>query len=169
MYLAIDIGNSLVKIGIFENGILKIHNSFKVSDFKKEIELLIQKYDLKYAIISSVGKLSTSDQSFLSHTISCIELNNKTPLPFTNLYSTPDTLGVDRIALAAAVINEFPNTNVLVIDSGTCLTYDFVNEKSQYLGGAISPGLLSRYKSLKDYTANLPFLDKKNSASFYWK
>ena len=75
---------------------------------------------------------------------------------YKNLYATPATLGIDRIVLAAGATLKYPNQSRLVIDAGTCLTYDFINKQDQYHGGAISPGIGLRYKSLNDYTANLP-------------
>ena len=83
---------------------------------------------------------------------------NTTNLPFKNLYSTPKTLGIDRIALVCASVGEFPDNNVLIIDAGTCITYDFINSKNEYLGGAISPGVRMRYKAMHNQTANLPLL-----------
>ena len=81
--------------------------------------------------------------------------------PFENLYKTPNTVGIDRLVLASGAVLMFPNQNRLVIDAGTCITYDFINEKNQYLGGAISPGIRLRYESLHNYTAKLPLLDMK--------
>ncbi|MCL4160212.1 UNVERIFIED_CONTAM: hypothetical protein GTU68_064981, partial [Idotea baltica] len=82
-------------------------------------------------------------------------------IPFKNLYSTPKTLGIDRIALVCASVEQFPDKNVLIIDAGTCITFDFITNKNHYLGGAISPGIRMRYKSLHKFTANLPLLDTK--------
>jgi type III pantothenate kinase len=84
-------------------------------------------------------------------------------LPFKNLYKTPKTLGVDRIGLVVSAVKKYRNSNVLVIDAGTCITYDFVNEKSEYLGGAISPGIKMRFQSLHEFTSKLPLLEKKYS------
>ena len=80
-------------------------------------------------------------------------------MPFKNLYATPKTLGIDRIALVSASVNNYPDKNVLIIDAGTCITYDFITDKNEYLGGAISPGLRMRYKALHNLTANLPLLE----------
>jgi len=87
-------------------------------------------------------------------------LNHKTKMPFINKYMTPSTLGVDRLALMAGAVNQFPKENVLVIDAGSCITYDFVNTRSEYFGGSISPGIEMRYKSVNSFTANLPLLNK---------
>ena len=68
-------------------------------------------------------------------------------VPFKNSYATPQTLGVDRIALATAAFYYNPNRNTLVIDAGTCVTYDMINDYDEYLGGAISPGVQMRYNA----------------------
>ena len=81
-------------------------------------------------------------------------------MPFKNDYDTPHTLGVDRLALMAAAVDQYPKSNVLVIDAGSCITYDFMDANQNYLGGAISPGLEMRYKSLEAFTSNLPLLQK---------
>ena len=88
-----------------------------------------------------------------------MRLNHESELPFENGYATPTTLGVDRIALAAASVYKFSDKNVLVIDAGTCITYDFIDKKRVYYGGAIAPGIEMRYKSLYTFTDKLPLLD----------
>ncbi len=93
-----------------------------------------------------------------------IELNHQTKLPIANLYQTPETLGKDRLASAIGANELFPNQNILVIDAGTALTYDFVSDKNQYLGGNISPGLQMRFKALHKFTGKLPLIN--SSASF---
>jgi len=87
-----------------------------------------------------------------------LELSHELKVPFKNSYKTPKTLGVDRIALVSASVDQFPDRNVLIIDAGTCITYDFKTNKNEYLGGAISPGVTLRYKALNNLTANLPLL-----------
>ncbi|MGK4566100.1 type III pantothenate kinase [Flavobacterium sp. 3HN19-14] len=89
--------------------------------------------------------------------------------PFQNDYETPLTLGIDRMVLAAGATLQFPNRNRLVIDAGTCVTYDFVDENNHYLGGAISPGFRLRYESLHNYTAKLPLLPLENPEHFIGK
>lgn len=92
-----------------------------------------------------------------------IELSGKTSLPVKNLYKTPETLGKDRIANAAGANYYFPGRNVLSIDAGTCIKYDFVNSENEYSGGAISPGLDMRFKALHHFTAQLPLIKKMKS------
>ena len=85
-------------------------------------------------------------------------------MPFKNLYKTPHTLGLDRIALVTAAVKNYPDKNVLVIDAGTSITFDFKNEHEEYLGGSISPGLQMRFKALNTFTAALPLIEPKEDA-----
>lgn len=166
MLLAIDIGNTFIKTGLFENDLLIFHASFSEDNFKDEILNLALKHNIQSVVVSSVGKLMESDNKWLVDTFNCLILNIETKVPFTNLYATPHSLGVDRIALTVAAMKSFPHQNVLIIDAGTCVTYDFINKKGEYLGGAIAPGIQSRYKSLHDHTANLPLLHKETPENF---
>ena len=166
MYLIIDIGNTRVKTALFKED--KIINliRFHMDEFPTMITNISKKHSIKYALVSSVGKLSKENLTLLNKLFNCKELNYKTSIPFNNKYESPKTLGDDRIALAAAAVTHFPKKNVLVIDAGTCVTYDFVDKQKNYLGGAIAPGVQSRYKALHDYTANLPLLDKSIPKTF---
>ena len=160
MKLIIDVGNTYVKFAVFTDAELIHKTSFKLSDFKKEYKKLKKSFPVfAAAIISSVGRLSKKQIEIIEDDVKVVELNSKTKLPFNNLYATPKTLGVDRIALVSASVNQFPSNNVLIIDAGTCITYDFITDKNDFLGGAISPGIRLRYKSLNNLTANLPLLD----------
>lgn len=160
MNLIIDVGNTLVKLAVFSNGKLKVKNTATIDIFIEHVISLKKQYPtLRKAIVSSVGYLSLADLKYIDTHFDLLQLNFKTKLPFINLYETPKTLGVDRIALVCASVEHFPNKNVLIIDAGTCITYDFVTYKNEYLGGAISPGIAVRYKSLNNLTANLPLLD----------
>ena len=160
MHLIIDVGNSFVKLAIFKKNRLLNKQTVKLSNILEELNLLKKNnLELKKAIISSVGRLTESDTLAISQLLDLTILSSKTNLPFTNLYETPKTLGVDRIALVCASVNQFPGKNVLIIDAGTCITYDFLTSNQEYLGGAISPGLRMRYAALNNLTANLPLLD----------
>lgn len=163
MNLIIDVGNTKTKLAIYSNGkqikkatIIgpKILN--KIKSLKDEFP------NIEKAIISSVANISELELSYLSSNFNFLELSNSTiKLPFENKYKTPTTLGADRLALVSASVNEYPDRNVLIIDAGTCITYDFITSKNSYLGGAISPGIRMRYISLHDLTANLPLLATK--------
>ena len=160
MNLIIDVGNTLVKLAVFSAGKLNVKETVEMDFFLERVSSLKEKYpSIKKAIISSVGRLNRGDLKYIETHFDLVQLNSETKLPFTNLYETPKTLGVDRIALVCASVQQFPDKNVLIIDAGTCITYDFVTYRNEYLGGAISPGIGIRYKSLNNLTANLPLLE----------
>jgi len=158
MNLTIDIGNTRVKAAVFQKDIMLFNNSLPLENFKNDIQNILDKYAIEHAIISSVGNLKDEDFKFLDDLVKLHFLTYKTKVHFINNYKTPSSLGVDRIALVSAAIDQFPNTNVLVFDLGSCITYDFVNDRKEYFGGAISPGIEMRYKALHAFTANLPKL-----------
>ncbi len=162
MNLIIDIGNTRAKIAVIkENDILKKMTSDN-QNINKTLKKLQKEYTIKNCIVSSVSTFNASQLKNPDSFNKFIVLNQHTQIPFINKYDTPSTLGVDRIALASAAVTKYSNQNVLVIDAGTCITYDFVNINSEYLGGAISPGIKIRYKALHEFTANLPQLEKNN-------
>jgi type III pantothenate kinase len=159
MNLIIDVGNTRIKTAVFDDGKM-IHNESLTNDsFISEAKKIIKKYKCTSAIISSVGSVNKSQIDELRAEISLIELDYNTKVPFVNKYSTPKTLGVDRIALVSSAISTYPSKNVLIIDAGTCITYDFLNNEGNYYGGAISPGLQMRYKALNVFTEKLPLLE----------
>lgn len=161
--LVIDVGNTHIKVALFKGDKLVLK---EVCDavFCKDVlqELKQQHVTLKHAIISAVGKLNQELFSWIKTNFKTVVLDSKTTIPFKNNYTTPKTLGVDRIALVSAAAIQFPNKNCLIIDTGSCITYDFIDSKKQYLGGAISPGVNMRYRSLNTFTENLPLLEKRN-------
>ena len=160
MNLIIDIGNTLVKYAIFNDD--KLVELLKTSEVEEEkINTLIKEFDVKKIIISSVRKEMNWNLD-----AEVIHLSHKTNLPINLNYKTPETLGKDRIANIVAVSEEYPNKNVIVIDAGTCITYDFINKNKEYIGGRISPGLEMRYKSLNEFTELLPKLSVSGESKF---
>ncbi|MDT0643679.1 type III pantothenate kinase [Zunongwangia sp. F363] len=159
MNLVVDIGNTSVKVAVFQDAELLEKTSFSLKDFSEKISEIKKKYpQTGAAILSSVVKDVKNEVNLLQKGLYFLQLSPDLALPFRNCYATPLTLGKDRIALAAAAVAAFPQKNVLVIDAGTCITYDFKNAKEEYLGGSISPGLEMRFKALHKFTANLPLL-----------
>ena len=161
MNLIIDIGNTSIKLAVFQMN--KIVNTRTLQDCKLELEVdnvLLEFPKINQGIISCVGILPKKEIEKIQKKISLIFLNQDSKLPFKLQYSTTDTLGSDRLALVAAACNQYNGKNVLVIDAGSCITYDFVDAEHNYLGGAISPGVQMRYKSLKNFTSSLPSLEK---------
>ena len=160
MNLVIDMGNTSVKLGLFGSGELKAHlvlPEFKMSELEN---FLKENGNPQNAILSSVVKDNQELETFLGNKFFLIKLDSKTFLPIAKLYKTPETLGNDRIAAAVGANNLFPSQNVLAIDAGTCIKYDFVNAENQYLGGNISPGIDMRFKALNAFTAQLPLVSK---------
>ncbi len=162
MNLIVDVGNTNVKLAVFQGDKVVCKKTTSLSSLVKEIKKILKEYKLlDNAIISSVGKLTNKEVEVISNLLKVLVLTPETMVPFENKYSTPQTLGVDRIALVSAAVKQFNKNNVLIIDAGTCITYDFLTKNNEYLGGAISPGVSTRYRSLNNLTANLPLLDKE--------
>jgi type III pantothenate kinase len=159
MNLIIDVGNTLIKLAVFdENEIVAKKTTYK-KEFINVLEEISEDYtSIKNVIVSSVGNFSKDELSIINRKYNLYVLTHNTKIPFNNNYATPETLGVDRIALVASASFQFPKKNVLIIDVGSCITYDFLSSENNYLGGAISPGIDLRYKSLHNFTDKLPLL-----------
>ncbi|NGY38649.1 type III pantothenate kinase [Flavobacterium sp. XN-5] len=159
MILTVDVGNSRIKAAVFEGDILLEHFAFKKEELQKNIQNILKNFtNTTHLVVASVGNVEK--QAFLEFEkdIAVHFVSHGDQFPFANEYETPLTLGIDRMVLAAGAILQFHGKNRLVIDAGTCVTFDFINDSNEYLGGAIAPGLQLRYKSLHDFTANLPLL-----------
>ena len=155
--ITLDEGNTSVKLALFDNDTLV--SKYNNIDLNFVIKLLPKCYRL---ILSTVKNKSNFKTLFSNKNF--VLLNNSTPLPIKILYKSPTSLGNDRIALAVGAITNFPNKNVLVIDAGTCITYDLINSKKEYLGGSISPGIQMRYNALHQFTSQLPLLESVDTA-----
>jgi len=154
MNIVVDYGNSSAKVGIFDHLLLKEKIVFRKED---ELKSFLQNFQADHFIISSVNteartvaEWTTAKKKFILH--------HTLPLPVQNLYATPQTLGVDRIAGICGAQQLYPATNCLVIDAGTCITYDFLDSEGRYLGGSISPGLKMRFEAMHTFTARLPLV-----------
>lgn len=159
MNLIIDIGNSFSKLILFkENEIAQFEKHAILEE--KQLENFLKNFpEISSAMLSNVGK----DQNWIENClrrsgIKTLALHRKLSFPFEIKYLSPETLGVDRLALAAGAFASFPNQDVLVIDAGSCVTYDFIDQKNNYIGGAIAPGLQMRLKAMHHYTAKLPLI-----------
>ena len=155
MSLMIDMGNTKTKYAYFVDGCIKEKGSCKPEDTSK----IIHDYSgiVKNIMLSSVRPIPKSILS-KSKNRGCrlIILSSKIEMPFKILYKTPKTIGADRLALVAGAVFGFSNKPVLIIDAGTCITFDFVDSKTKYLGGSISPGLQMRLNALSNQTSALP-------------
>ncbi|MGO3182629.1 MAG: type III pantothenate kinase [Aequorivita sp.] len=163
MNLVIDVGNTLVKLGVFDLEVLKHRTTCINKDILRTLDEIAEAFpSIENSIVSSVSYLTENQLLKLQQRFPVINLTHQTKVPFINKYATPETLGIDRIALVSAAAAQYPNKNVLIIDAGTCITYDFLTSEKKYLGGAISPGIILRYRSLHTFTAKLPLLDASN-------
>ncbi len=170
MNLVIDIGNTRTKFSVFNHGEVII--TVPVDEFLPgHVEVLQQEHpSLNHVILSSVKDYSAALKKSLQENFDrFIELDKNTPLPIENCYHSKDTLGKDRIAAAVGAFDLFPESNVLIIDAGTAITFDLVNEKKQYLGGNISPGLAMRFKALHQFTGKLPLVKPREFDKFFGK
>ncbi|MBW2960427.1 type III pantothenate kinase [Mesonia aestuariivivens] len=164
MNLVIDVGNTLVKFAVFQDNILLEKLFFELELFEKKVQYFFRKYpEIKFSILCSVQKQSQKWKLLLKEKSIFLQLSSSTPVFFENKYSSKSTLGIDRLALVAAAAYQYKNENVLIIDAGTCITYDFKNNKNEYLGGIISPGLNMRAKAMHQFTAKLPLVKLENN------
>ena len=159
MLLAIDVGNTQIKSAVFEQNKLLQKDIFPYLDWEKNVKNILNNFPkIENIVVSSVGKLNKDAFLNFENHIKVHFITREINFPFNNLYATPNTLGIDRMILASGAVLQFPKANRLVIDAGTCVTYDFIDENDNYLGGAISPGIRLRYEALHNYTAKLPLL-----------
>lgn len=161
MNLVIDIGNTHTKTAKFEKGLLLETTRIEKTE-RFDLHGFIDSMHPDHCIISSVGTADPLTHLADEKKRTIIVLDHQTPLPLKISYKTPETLGRDRMAAAAGARYVCPFCNVMVIDMGTAITIDMVNAEGIYLGGNISPGLQTRFRSLHDYTARLPLLTKES-------
>ncbi len=161
MNLAIDYGNSRIKVASFELNNLVLHKTFLTD---AEFQVWLKDQFFENVIVSSVTR---STEELLS-TITCsgkkLMMSQTIPLPIQIQYATPHTLGVDRIAAACGVLDILPNQHCLIVDLGTCINYEFIDDHATYKGGAISPGVKMRYQAMHTFTARLPLVHSVDSA-----
>ncbi len=164
MNLCIDRGNTRTKTGLFQNDVLISTNVFDQFGLK-EIANIFSEFPVQNVILSGVVETEIVLKNYLSaHSNFFTELTHKTKLPFDNRYHTPQTLGKDRLAAIAGALWLKPSTDLLVIDAGTAITFDFVDAEGIYLGGNIAPGIEMRARALHEFTAKLPLI--KPSSEF---
>ncbi len=165
MNLIVDIGNTTTKLAVYE-GPKKLSVS-RINELScEELEKELSGFKIKKAIISSVKKLPPFISELFFTNIPYVHvLSYKSKLPFKIEYETPETLGTDRIAAMAGAYNLYPATEILVIDAGTAITFDFLSCDT-YKGGNISPGLMIRFKALNKFTGKLPLVSPIENYTF---
>lgn len=165
MYIILDLGNTNQKAGIFDGEkLIKLeqHDRLSLPLLRKMLDEYPQ---VSAGIMSSVVHVTASVAKLLQSRLEFfIELTSQTPLPLKNLYKTPDSHGKDRLACAVAASRLFEGSPVLVVNAGTCITYDLVNRRNEYLGGAIAPGLRMRLQAMNTFTGKLPLIELQDPA-----
>jgi type III pantothenate kinase len=157
--LCLDFGNTRLKFAIFEHD-QPIASDVIPGDGTELISGILDRYQPDRSILSSVINHNPDIETLLARRTRFHLLSHQTRLAFTVPVGKPETMGADRLALAAAAVHYYPRKNNLVIGLGTAITFNFINQYHQFLGGSISPGMEMRFRSLKDYTARLPLVKK---------
>lgn len=157
MNTTIDLGNTFAKIGWFDNETL-IEARYKIP--LDELSDLLTQQLPEQAILSSTSHDTQPYADLLQKLgVRVVQLSPALPLPIGKEYDTPQTLGADRLAAAVGAKVLFPDNNCLVIDMGTCVTYDWVSAEAVFQGGIISPGLRMRFQAMHTFTKRLPLID----------
>ena len=156
--LAIDVGNTRTKFGLFESRELLHEVKVKNTDLKNNNQIFSE-FKVERVILSSVNTEAEQAMQLEELNLPILNLTATTPLPIHLAYESPETLGKDRIAAVVGAESIIPGRNLLVIDAGSCITYDFLTSGKEYLGGAISPGVQMRLRSMNDFTNQLPLIN----------
>lgn len=157
--LCLDFGNTRLKAAIFNDAAL-IEELVLPDDGVETLQQILKTYQPDRSILSSVIDHNPVMEELLASNTSFHKLSHQSKLNFTSPVGKPSTIGADRLALSAAAVHFFPGQNNLVIGLGSCITYNLINQNHEFLGGAISPGMEMRFKSMHDYTAKLPLVQK---------
>lgn len=161
MNLVLDLGNTKHKMAIFDgNNLISLEVTEQL--LPEHLEQTLQNFNVSNSILCSVDHYDENLAATLTASVPFIQLSTSTPLPITNSYATPSTLGKDRLSAAVAANTMFPGKDVLSIDAGTCIKFDFVDKQAVYHGGAISPGLNMRLRAMHNFTARLPLIVPSN-------
>ncbi len=159
MKLIIDIGNTVVKMVAFRG-------DEPVDEIRAESGELaglcdfVKKYDFRRGIVGTVRNLLDSEEEALSRLpFPLLRLSPDTPVPITNRYRTPQTLGSDRLAAVIGASSLKPGHDLLIIDAGTCITYEVIDARGNYWGGNIAPGMQMRLRALHEFTGRLPLVE----------
>lgn len=153
--LVIDIGNSRTKLAVFEGRRLIRSEKFRQVD-RTILNQYLNNNEIRQSIISSVNNEIAGLEDLLKEKTQYIRFSALLDTGIVNRYKSPDTLGLDRLAGVLGAKALFPNRNCLVIDAGTCITYDAIDKNGVYEGGSISPGLNMRLKAMHQFTGRLP-------------
>ena len=157
--ICFDVGNTRLKAAVFENE--KFAEEIVLPDDQTgTIEKLLSTYKPQKTILSSVIEHNTEIEKLLAAQTVFHKVSHLTKANFTTPVGKPETIGTDRLALAAAAVHFYPGKNNLIIALGSCITYNFINQYHQFIGGSISPGMEMRFKAMQVFTAKLPSVQK---------
>ena len=156
--LVIDIGNTNSKVAVFENRLLVFFQSVDLPE-QQMLADLIDKYTIAHSAVSNVRQDVAEITAFLKENTSFIQFSTQLNTGIKNFYQTLSTLGQDRWAKVIAAHHIYAGLNCLIIDAGTCITYDLLNNEGEYYGGSISLGVSMRFKALNHYTGKLPLVE----------
>lgn len=165
--MAIDIGNTRMKVALFVDGELDGVLTFSNRAYR-QVSQLIDEAGATRGVISNVSKMTRPLADVFEENLELLQVDQTTKFPIRINYRTPETLGADRIANAVAAAKLYPKKNVLVIDFGTCIKYDVVTANGEFIGGAIAPGVQMRFKSMYMMTGKLPRIKEWESIEENW-
>ena len=163
MNLVIDAGNTRVKTAVFSDGEI-IHLFSRPGLDPSSVQDALNRFPgIRKCIIGSVRTFPEEVLAGIKSMVDTSILEPGTQLPITHKYKTIETLGADRIAGVVAVNEMYPDKNVLLIEAGSCITYDFIDVSGEYYGGGISPGIRLRFKALHTFTDKLPLIEPERN------
>lgn len=155
--LCFDFGNTRMKCAVFTDGSFR-KEQVMTDDSDETIKTLLDQYHPDRTILSSVIDHNPGMETLLQQRTQFHRLGHESKLPVTTPVGKPETIGADRLALVVAAVTLFPGKNNLVIGLGSAVTYNYVNKYREFIGGAISPGMEMRFRSLNAFTARLPLV-----------
>lgn len=156
--LCFDFGNTRLKCAVFNDSRLQ-DVVVMADDSAATVEALLAQYQPQKTILSSVIHHNADIETLLQQRTRFHKLAHNSKLPFTAPVGKPETIGADRLALCASAVHLFPGKHNLVIALGSCITYNYINARHEFLGGSISPGMTMRFKAMHEQTALLPLIE----------
>lgn len=156
--LCLDFGNTRWKAALFTGGTIAKTFVFVPGQLMVQLNEVLQTYRPEATILSSVVDHPAEMETLLGAHTHFHRLSHHTRLPFTLPVGKPETMGTDRLALAAAAVWLYPNSHNLAIGLGSCITFNFIDKNARFMGGAISPGLEMRLRAMHEFTARLPLV-----------
>lgn len=156
--LCLDFGNTRLKAAIFDNDNFQEEIVLPGEGLLVAIEKLLEMHEPAKSILASVIDHDQAVENALASKTKFHKLSHLTKANFTMPAGKPETVGADRLALCAAAVHFYPGKNNLVIGMGSCITYNFINQYHEFIGGSISPGMEMRFKAMHAFTAKLPLV-----------